>query len=60
MVFLDMPLLQQPEAYIGGAAKLLGDDGKINNDSTASSCRRSSTPMLPGSRNCKSQNGKSV
>jgi chromate reductase len=34
MVFLDMPLLQQPEAYIGGAAKLLDDNGKINNDST--------------------------
>jgi chromate reductase len=34
MVFLDMPLLQQPEAYIGGAANLLGADGKLNNDST--------------------------
>jgi chromate reductase len=34
MVFLDMPLLQQPEAYIGGAANLLGPDGKLNNDST--------------------------
>ncbi|RFP11230.1 MULTISPECIES: NADPH-dependent FMN reductase [unclassified Duganella] len=34
MVFLDMPLLQQPEAYIGGAAKLLDDNGKLNNDST--------------------------
>ncbi|RZT08042.1 NAD(P)H-dependent FMN reductase [Duganella sp. CF402] len=34
MVFLDMPLLQQPEAYIGGAANLLGPDGKINNDGT--------------------------
>jgi chromate reductase len=34
MVFLDMPLLQQPEAYIGGAAGLLGPDGKLNNDST--------------------------
>ncbi len=33
-VFLDMPLLQQPEAYIGGAAKLLDDNGKLNNDST--------------------------
>lgn len=33
-VFLDMPLLQQPEAYIGGAANLLGPDGKLNNDST--------------------------
>lgn len=34
MVFLDMPLLQQPEAYIGGGAKLLDDSGKLNNDST--------------------------
>ncbi|WP_373989351.1 NADPH-dependent FMN reductase [Duganella sp. BuS-21] len=34
LVFLDMPLLQQPEAYIGGAANLLGADGKLNNDST--------------------------
>jgi len=32
MVFLDMPMLQQPEAYIGAAAGLLGDDGKLNND----------------------------
>lgn len=34
MVFLDMPLLQQPEAYIGGASKLVGPDGKLNNDGT--------------------------
>ena len=34
LVFLDMPILQQPEAYIGGAANLLGDDGKLNNDGT--------------------------
>lgn len=34
MVFLDMPLLQQPEAYIGGAPKLLGPDGKLNNEGT--------------------------
>ncbi|MHA4868300.1 NADPH-dependent FMN reductase [Duganella sp. PWIR1] len=34
LVFLDMPLLQQPEAYIGGAANLLGADGKLNNDGT--------------------------
>ncbi|PRA17813.1 MULTISPECIES: NADPH-dependent FMN reductase [Pseudomonas] len=34
MVFLDMPLLQQPEAYIGGAAKLLGEDGNLNDDGT--------------------------
>jgi chromate reductase, NAD(P)H dehydrogenase (quinone) len=29
LVFLNVPVLQQPEAYIGGAAKLFGDDGKI-------------------------------
>ncbi|NRR32041.1 NAD(P)H-dependent oxidoreductase [Oxalobacteraceae bacterium] len=34
MVFLDVPLLQQPEAYIGNAAALFGADGKISNDST--------------------------
>lgn len=34
MVFLDVPLLQQPEAYIGGAAKLFDADGKLNNDGT--------------------------
>jgi len=32
MVFLDMPLMQQPEAYIGNAAAQLGADGKVNND----------------------------
>jgi len=32
MVFLDMPLMQQPEAYIGNAASQLGPDGKVNND----------------------------
>jgi chromate reductase len=32
--FLDMPLLQQPEAYIGGAANLLGADGKLNDERT--------------------------
>lgn len=34
LVFLDMPVLQQPEMYIGGAANLLDADGKVNNDST--------------------------
>jgi chromate reductase len=33
-VFLDMPALQQPEAYIGGAAKLFDDSGMLVNDST--------------------------
>jgi len=29
LVFLDMPVLQQPEAYVGHVASLLGDDGSI-------------------------------
>jgi chromate reductase, NAD(P)H dehydrogenase (quinone) len=28
-VFLDMPILQSPEAYIGGAAKLFDDEGNL-------------------------------
>jgi chromate reductase len=34
LVFLDMPVLQQPEAYIGGAATLFADDGSIANEGT--------------------------
>jgi len=34
LVFLDMPVLQQPEAYIGGAGKLFDDAGKMTNAST--------------------------
>jgi Predicted flavoprotein len=34
LVFLDMPTLQQPEAYIGGAAELFDAQGKLTNDST--------------------------
>ncbi|MGH6955112.1 MAG: NADPH-dependent FMN reductase [Caulobacteraceae bacterium] len=34
LVFLDMPVLQQPEAYIGGAANLFGEDGSIANEGT--------------------------
>jgi len=34
MVFLDVPMLQQPEAYIGNAAKLFGERGEIVNDSS--------------------------
>jgi chromate reductase len=33
-VFLNMPALQQPEAYIGGADKLFDASGKIANDGT--------------------------
>ncbi len=34
LVFLNMPAMQQPEAYIGGASKLFDEKGKINNDGT--------------------------
>lgn len=33
-VFLDIPLLQQPEMYIGGVDKLFDEHGKLVNDST--------------------------
>jgi len=32
LVFLDMPVLQQPEAYVGGAATLFAEDGSIVSD----------------------------
>jgi chromate reductase, NAD(P)H dehydrogenase (quinone) len=35
LVFLNMPALQQPEAYIGGAAALFDGDGKLINAGTA-------------------------
>jgi len=34
LVFLNMPVLQQPEAYIGGAAKMFDADGKLTNTDT--------------------------
>ncbi len=34
LVFLDMPAMQQPEAYIGGAATLFDGAGEIANEST--------------------------
>ena len=34
LVFLDMPILQQPEAYISGADKLFDESGALTNDST--------------------------
>ncbi len=36
LVFLDVPCMQQPEAYIGGAAKLFGANGEIENESIRS------------------------
>ncbi len=34
LVFLNIPVMQQPEAYIGGADKLFNEQGDISNDST--------------------------
>jgi chromate reductase len=34
MVFLDVPMLQQPEAYISGAGKLFDESGALNDDAT--------------------------
>jgi chromate reductase len=34
MVFLNVPMMQQPEAYIGNASKLFDDKGEIANGST--------------------------
>ena len=34
MVFLDMPVLQQPEAYIANAGKLFDEHGRLTNDDT--------------------------
>lgn len=34
LVFLNMPAMQQPEAYIGHADKLFGEDGRLNNEGT--------------------------
>ena len=33
-VFLDVPMMQQPEAYIGGAAQLFDEAGKLKNEGT--------------------------
>ncbi len=35
LVFLNMPTLQQPEAYVGGAANLFDAEGKLTNPGTA-------------------------
>jgi chromate reductase len=34
LVFLNMPVLQQPEAYVGGADKIFGERGEMTNDKT--------------------------
>lgn len=34
LVFVNIPTMAQPEAYIGGASELFDDNGKLTNDST--------------------------
>ena len=34
LVFLDMPVLQQPEAYVGGAGELFGENGELKQERT--------------------------
>lgn len=34
LVFLNMPVMQQPEAYVGNVADLLDDQGKLTNEGT--------------------------
>jgi len=35
LVYLNMPTMQQPEVYIGGAGKLFDEAGKMTNESTS-------------------------
>jgi chromate reductase len=34
LVFLDMPILQQPEAYVGNAGTVFTEDGQVTSDGT--------------------------
>jgi chromate reductase, NAD(P)H dehydrogenase (quinone) len=40
LVFLDAPTMQQPEAYIGGAAQLFDADGNVTNETTRELLKR--------------------
>ena len=40
MVFLDVPTMQQPEAYIGQAGGLFNDKGEISNEDTVKYLRK--------------------
>jgi chromate reductase, NAD(P)H dehydrogenase (quinone) len=40
LVFLDVPVMQQPEAYLGGVADLLDAQGKLVNDGTREFLRK--------------------
>jgi chromate reductase, NAD(P)H dehydrogenase (quinone) len=40
LVFLNVPAMQQPEAYIGGASKLFDERGALSNDGTRDRMRK--------------------
>lgn len=40
LVFLDVPVMQQPEAYVGGVAELLDAQGNLANDATRDFLRK--------------------
>ncbi len=40
LVFLDVPVMQQPEAYIGGAGDILDAEGKVKNENTRQFLRK--------------------
>lgn len=40
MVFLDVPMMQQPETYIGGAGKAFGEDGAVTDERVETMLRR--------------------
>ncbi len=40
LVFLDVPVMQQPEAYVGGVANLLDADGQLTNEDTREFLRK--------------------
>ncbi len=40
LVFLNVPVLQQPEAYIGNVTQILDENGNINNEHSAESLRK--------------------
>jgi hypothetical protein len=48
LVFLNVPAMAQPEAYIGGADKLFDASGKLINEGTRKFHKASCRPMLRG------------
>jgi chromate reductase len=40
LVYLNMPVMQQPEAYISKAGDLFGEDGSVNSEATKDFIRK--------------------